>query len=294
MFGTDFTMAVDDLLDPVPDPAADVLKLMTDMSGTARVWYATYDCRVHTDCEFTRLCAYAKSCASAEGMISTVIPARGLSMGISAPIAKKAKKTTSPQAKTKTKATTKAKAAVAQAPLAFTLKGCGVSGKAAVKVYPSFHVTVCGHIDSKGIAVLNARIQRIIDHAATFLIRGSASRTRTSLTMGAVETLQIYWFTRVTIDLQGTHERIQGLMHATDPACPWRQAAVDHGKRPTLRLSTKDALLGDSAAVSATVQPCGTIAIVTRCIPALRRAVMHFAETVCVTRRPQSQKDVGV
>jgi hypothetical protein len=284
MFGTDFTMAVDDLLDPVPDPAADVLKLMTDMSGTARVSYATYECRVNTDCEFTRLCAYAKSCASAEGMMSTIIPKRGLNMGISAPITKK----------TQANAKAKAKAAAAQLPLAFTLKGCGVSGKVAVKVYPSFHVTVCGHIDSKGIADLNARIQRIIDHAATFLLRGSASRTRTSITMGAVETLQIYWFTRATIDLRATHERIQGLIHATDPACPWRQAAVEDGKRPTLRLSTKDALLGDSPAVSATVQPCGTIAIVTRCIPALRRAVMHFAETVCVTRHTHSQKDVGV
>ena len=253
----DFETALDDVAagatDHVESRTSEVLALMCSIRGSARVAYATYTCRIRTDCEFDRLCAYARSCASEEGMTQTVIPAPSATR----PTAAIRKRSPTPR------------------PLSFTLKGSGTAGKVSVKFLPSFVVTVNGHIDSKGIPGLNRRLLRLVERASTFLHRGVAAKPR--LTMGRVDTLHVYWFTREAVDLHAVHSTIGALIHNSDPSCPWRQGCVDTGKRALLRLSTKDGPGGFSA-VSATVQPCGTISLVARCIPTLRRAVLLFAE----------------
>ncbi len=266
----DFAGALDDAceVDPVESRVSGLLALMASTRGSARIAYATYACRVRTPCEFSRLCAYARGGASAEGMTGTVIPKH--QHDTVAP--------TKPKPKGSGGAISKRKRVSASpaAPLSFTLKGSGTAGKVSVKIFPSFAIAVNGHIDSTGIAGLNARLLGIVERASAFLHRGETAKSH--LLMGRVDVLQVYWFTRTAIDLHAAHSTIKALIHNSDPSCPWRQCALDTGKRPMVRLSSKDGTGCNFAAVSATVQPCGTVSLVARCIPTLRRAVLLFGE----------------
>lgn len=273
----DFAGALDDAcdVDPVESRTVGLLALMGSIRGSARIAYATYACRVRTPCEFSRLCAYARSGASAEGMTGTVIPKHHDTGGAAAPTQKTKPKMAGAICKATPKRSKKASGDLIK-PLSFTLKGSGTAGKVSVKIFPSFAIAVNGHIDPTGIAGLNARLLGIVERASAFLHRGEPAKSH--LLMGRVDMLQVYWFTRTAIDLHAAHSTIRALIHNSDPSCPWRQGALDTGKRPMLRLSTKDGPGCNFAAVSATVQPCGTVSLVARCIPTLRRAVLLFGE----------------
>jgi hypothetical protein len=100
----------------------------------------------------------------------------------------------------------------------------------------------------------------------------------------AVTVMQVYWFTRAAVDLDAAHARILGAIEHADPACPWRNAHLEPPAAPAparrmLRLATAEERR-DNATLSATVQPCGTIAIVSRSTATLRRAALHLAESL--------------
>jgi hypothetical protein len=260
---------------PQADDAAarvtDVLRLMATIGGCARVSYVRYTGRVTSECEFARLCAFLRCNRGVEGAHDTVIPRaahhaapRGVPRG--AP---------RPRGVTKTR-----RAAAAAEPLTFTLKGAGPSGRAAVRIGPSdrtgLSLAVSGHIDARGIAGVNARIERIVTLAASYLAREADAPDEPRVAVEAIGLVQVYWFLRSAVDVDRAFAALSAAIATGDPVCPWESVRVDAADAPRrhLRLSSP----GTPPALSATVQPCGTISLVSRSAATLRRAALHLAE----------------
>jgi hypothetical protein len=156
--------------------------------------------------------------------------------------------------------------------VAFCLASCASHGKASVRITlkassstasPSSHIEVHAHTDAAGVPEVNASIQRILAHAGS-----------RRLETWSVRVMQLYWFWGRRLELDAVHREV------LEPgACLDARATRDERR---VRITTPH--------VSASVAECGTISVVCKCAPTLRRVARELS---VVLARSHAEKKVA-
>ena len=138
--------------------------------------------------------------------------------------------------------------------VSFTIPACATHGKVSVKITNASHIEVHAHTDGAGIADVNASIQRILAHA------GSKRLETWSVTL-----MQLYWFWGRRVELDSVYNEL------SIPAGAGSDVRVIRDAR-RVRVTTP--------LVSASVAECGTLSVVCRCAPSLRRVARRLGEVL--------------
>ena len=152
--------------------------------------------------------------------------------------------------------------------VAFCLSACASHGKASVRITlsaskASAHIEVHAHTDAAGVPEVNASIQRILAHAGSKRIE-----------TWSVRVMQLYWFWGRRLELDAVYREI------LEPgACLDARASRDERR---VRITTQH--------VSASVAECGTISVVCKCAPTLRRVARELS---VVLARSHAEKKVA-
>ena len=144
--------------------------------------------------------------------------------------------------------------------VSFTIPACATHGKVSVKITNASHIEVHAHTDSAGIADVNASIQRLLAHAGS-----------KRLEVWSIALMQLYWFWGRRVELDSVYRELV--------ACPDVRVVRDARR---VRVTTP--------LVSASVAECGTLSVVCRCAPSLRRVARQLGE---VLARSETEKKLA-
>ena len=144
--------------------------------------------------------------------------------------------------------------------VAFCIPACASHGKASVKITlaRSAHIEVHAHTDAAGIPDVNASIQRILAHAGS-----------KRLETWSVRLIHIYWLWGRRLSLDTLYNEVRACLDA-------------HATRDERRVRIK------TPHVSASVAECGTLSVVCKCAPTMRRVAHALSEAL--TRSDAAEK----
>lgn len=144
--------------------------------------------------------------------------------------------------------------------VAFCIPACATHGKASVKITlaGSAHIEVHAHTDAAGIPDVNASIQRILSHAGS-----------KRLETWSVRLIQLYWLWGRRISLDTLYSDVRAGLDA-------------HATRDERRVRIK------TPHFSASVAECGTLSVVCKCAPTMRRVAYELGEVL--TRSDAAKK----
>jgi hypothetical protein len=146
--------------------------------------------------------------------------------------------------------------------ISFVIPACASHGKVSVKITNVSHIEVHAHTDGAGMSEVNASIQRILAHA------GSKRIETWSVTL-----IQLYWFWGKRLELDSVHREL-----LAPGACGAEIRVLRDARR--VRITAPH--------VSASVAACGTLSVVCRCAPSLRRVARELGEVLA--RSEESKK----
>ena len=147
--------------------------------------------------------------------------------------------------------------------VSFSIPACASHGKVSVKITNASHIEVHAHTDSSGIADVNASIQRLLAHAGS-----------KRLDVWSVTLMQLYWFWGRRVELDSVYRELLGGAGSADVR------VIRDARR--VRVTTP--------LVSASVAECGTLSVVCRCAPSLRRVARQLGE---VLSRSEAAKKIA-
>lgn len=137
--------------------------------------------------------------------------------------------------------------------VSFCVPACDAHGKAQVKItmgHAAAHIEVHAHTDAAGLGEANASIQRILAHAGS-----------RRLEIWSIRLVQLYWLLGRRLELESVQREV-----LAPGACTEMRATRDERR---VRLVAPQ--------ISASVASCGTVSVVCRCVPSLRRAARELS-----------------